>query len=299
MSAWQFDGTVCYQSGRKVAFTPVALGAANGSQGIAEVYRTDTDLSGRFQGVLRDGPAAGKASFYARAFDSWSDTQLVTEWVPIKTNGGAALVADIILPWDAPDICKADGQWFSAAFPFVESLVRSLEQPGAMHQALTLRALPLQGDGKPYLSYPADPALDRMFTQFQEDMAQIRGNSHVAMDIARRMSDCLLRTGFAKRYDERIDVFRFALQGIFTRTHEDRKSHIRNLLKTLSISLKRPFVPGNGAVVEVESATAAVAMILYAGAWMSLGRTDLVLQRESASGARTSYQLTVPGASSK
>lgn len=298
MSSWQFDGTVCYQSGKKVAFAPVALGAMNGSQGIAEVYRTDTDLSGRFQGVLRDGQAAGKTTFYARAYDSWgTDRPLASEWVPAKANGGGAIVADLILPWDAPDICKADGQWYSSALPFVEALIRSLEQAGAMHQVLTLRSFPVHEDGKPYENYPADPALDRMFSQFQEDAAQVRGNSHAAMDIARRMSDCLLRTGFAKRYDERIDVFRFVLQGIVARSNEDRKTHIRNLLRTLSMSLRRPFVPGNGAVVDVESGTAAVAMVLYAGAWMSLGRTDLALKKEVPGPARTSYLLTVPATS--
>lgn len=295
MSAWQFDGTVCYQSGKKVAFTPVALGAMNGGQGVTEVYRTDTDLSGRFQGVLRDGSAtAGKTAFYARAYDSWGSDRAASDWVPAKTNGGNSIVADLILPWDSPDICKADGQWYSSAMPFVDALVRSLEQPGAMHQVLTLRTLPVHEDGKPYENYPADPALDRMFSQFQEDASQVRGSSHAAMDIARRMSDCLLRTGFAKRYDERIDIFRFVLQGILTRSKEDRKTHVRNLLRTLSMSLRRPFVPGNGAVVDVESATAAVSVVLYAGAWMSLGRTDLALKKDVAGPSRTTYLLTVP-----
>lgn len=297
MSAWQFEGTVCYKSGKKVAFAPVALGAVNGGgQGIAEVYRTDTDLSGRFQGVLRDGPTAGKAAFYARAFDSWNSSELsTTDWTPCKTNGGSGILADLILPWESPEICKADGQWYSSALPFVEALVRSLDQPGAMHQVLTLRSLPVHEDGKPYENYPADPALDRMFSQFQEDAGQVRGNSHAAMDISRRMSDCLLRTGFAKRYDERIDIFRFVLQGILSRSNDDRKTHIRNLMRSLSISLRRPFVPGNGAVVDVETATAAVAMVLYAGAWMSLGRTDLAMKRDVAGPARTTYLLTVPG----
>jgi hypothetical protein len=295
MAAWQFEGTVSYSSGKRVACTAVSLGAVSGNgKAASELFRTDTDLSGRFQAVLREMPPNGNAGFCARAFDAWRAKE--GEWVPVSLSG-TTIVADLVLPWEEPDICNSGGQWFNSAQPLVEVLIRHLEKPGTRHQSFALRLLPLQpsGNGAEVLeSYPRDPALERMWSQFQEEVASAQ-NPHAAKDIARRISDCLLRMGFARRFEERIDVFRFALQGIHARPKEDRKMHVRNLLKAMSVSLKRPFVPGNGAVVELESSAATLALVLYAGAFLSLGRTDLQLKKETQSAAALVFQVTVPG----
>ncbi len=289
MAAWQFEGTVSYQSGKRVAYTAVSLGIADG-QPVATAFRTDTDLAGRFQATLRDGPS-GSAVFVAKAYDSWRG-QNGADWVPVSRSGHT-LSADLILPWDEPDICNLNGQWDKSTSHFVDSLLHLLDRPVPVQQALALRLLPVHEDGSIYESYPRDPAIERMFTQFIEEAAQAR-TSHAAMDMARRISDCLLRMGFAKRFDERIDVFRFALQGLHSRPKEDRKTHIRNLLKTLSMSLKRPFVPGNGAVMELESSTATMAIVLFAGAYLSLGRTDLKLKKEQVNPSQLIFQISVP-----
>ena len=289
MAAWQFEGTVSYNSGKRVACTAVSLGAGNGGHP-AELFRTDTDLSGRFQAILRDGPAGG--DFVARAFDAWRIRE--GEWVP-AAQSGTAISADLVLPWDEPDICNAGGQWHNTAQPFIDTLIRYLDKPGTQQQSFALRLLPVQPAGSSAVqeSYPRDPAVERMWTQFHEEVSSAK-NPHAAKDIARRISDCLLRMGFAKRFDERIDVFRFALQGIHARPKEDRKMHVRHLLKALSVSLKRPFVPGNGAVVELESATATLGLVLYAGALLSLGRTDLILKKETQSAASLMFHINVP-----
>ena len=52
MATWQFEGTVSYQSGRKVAYAPVSLGHSDG-QSVAFLFRTATDLSGRFEAITR------------------------------------------------------------------------------------------------------------------------------------------------------------------------------------------------------------------------------------------------------
>jgi hypothetical protein len=289
MPAWQFEGTVSYHSGKRVACTAVSLGTGDGGQSTAELFRTDTDLSGRFQAILRDGPAGG--NFLARAFDAWRIRE--GAWAPVAQSG-ATISADLVLPWDEPDVCNANGQWHNSAQPFLDALIRHLEKPGSAQQAFALRLLPVQPTGSTVQeNYPRDPAVERMWTQFHDEVGMAK-NPHAAKDLARRISDCLLRMGFARRYEERIDVFRFALQGIHARPKEDRKTHIRNLLKTLSMSLKRPFVPGNGAIVELESATATLGIVLYAGALLSLGRTDLVLKKETQSAAQLMFHINVP-----
>lgn len=293
MAAWQFEGTVSYSSGKRVACTAVTLGAANGKAAVSELFRTDTDLSGRFQAVLREMPPNANGGFCARAFDAWRGKD--GEWVPVSLTG-TSINADLVLPWEEPDICNSGGQWYNSAQPFVDALIRHLEKPGTQHQSFALRLLPVQPSShgaEVQESYPRDPAIERMWSQFQEEVSSAP-NPHAAKDIARRISDCLLRMGFARRFDERIDVFRFALQGIHARPKEDRKMHARNLLKALSVSLKRPFVPGNGAVVELESATATLALVLYAGAFLSLGRTDLKLKKETQSAAALMFHVTVP-----
>jgi hypothetical protein len=250
-------------------------------------------LSGRFQATLRDGPSGGH--FVARAFDAWRVRE--GDWAPASRSSATTITADLVLPWEEPDICNANGQWHNSAMPFVDSLIRHLEKPGTSQKAFALRLLPVQpANGAILESYPRDPAVERMWTQFHEEVGQAK-NPHAAKDIARRISDCLLRMGFARRYDERIDVFRFALQAIHARPKDDRKVHIRNLLKTLSMSLKRPFVPGNGAVVELESATATMGLVLYAGALLSLGRTDLILKKEAQSAAQLMFHISVPALS--
>ena len=286
-AAWQFEGTVSYKSGKRVACTAVSLGTGDG-QSVAEFFRTDTDLAGRFQSTLRDGPSGG--TFCARAFDAWRIR--AGEWTPANRSA-STINADLVLPWDEPDVCNTNGQWHNSALPFIDTLVRHLEKPGSSQQALALRLLPMQSDGTILESYPRDPAVERMWTQFLDEVSQAK-NPHAAKDVARRISDCLLRMGFARKYDERVDIFRFALQGIHARPKDDRKMHIRNLLKTLSMSLKRPFVPGNGAVVELESATASVGLVLYASGLLSLGRTDLLLKKEIQSAAQLSFQVSVP-----
>jgi hypothetical protein len=291
MAAWQFEGTVSYSSGKRVACTAVSLGSGNGKT-TAELFRTETDLSGRFQAVLRERPGG---DLVARAFDAWRGKE--GDWVPVAL-AGTTVNTDLILPWDEPDICNAQGQWYNSAQPFVDALLRHLEKPETRQQCFALRLFPVQSTGnggwEVQGSYPRDPALERMWTQFQEEVSSVLGNSHAAKDIARRISDCLLRMGFARRFDERIDVFRFALQSIHARPKEDRKLHIRNLLKAMSVSLKRPFVPGNGAVVELESATATLALVLYAGAFLALGRTDLILKKEMQSAASLQFHVIVP-----
>lgn len=294
MAAWQFEGTVSYSSGKRVACTAVSLGSGNGGKAPAELFRTDTDLYGRFQAVLREFPPGCVGDFQARVFDAWQARE--GDWVPVAL-AGASITADLVLPWDEPDICNVGGQWYNSAQPFVDALIRHIDQPGTQQQSFALRLLPVQAGGNGTAiqeSYPRDPAVERMWTQFQEEVASVQ-SPHAAKDIARRISDCLLRMGFARRFDERIDVFRFALQGIQARPREDRKMHARNLLKAMSVSLKRPFVPGNGAVVELESAIATLALVLYAGAFLSLGRTDLILKKETQSASSLMFHIKIPG----
>jgi len=254
-------------------------------------FKTFTDLTGRFQATLREGPTNG--SSYARAYDSWRRTHSL--WTSVARSGNT-ISADLVLPWEEPDVCNLNGQWHNTAAPFVDGLVRHLDKAGPLQQALSLRLYPVQEDGSLDESYPRDPAIERMFAQFLEEVKQAN-HPYAAKDMARRISDCLLRMGFAKRFDERIDVFKFALQGLLARPKDDRKTHIRNLLKTLSMSLKRPFVPGNGAIVELEASTATMAIVLFAGAHLSLGRTDLQLKKETPSSSRVTFQISVPGAS--
>jgi hypothetical protein len=294
MATWQFDGTVSYLSGKRVAFTAVSLGITDGQSNVVAIFRTDTDLSGRFQATLRDGPAGG--TFMVRAFDSWRGK--AGDWMPATMRNGSAITADLVLPWEEPEICAINSQWTNTSMPFIDSMLRNLERPSPKRELLALRLLPVRDDGTVYETYPRDPAIERMFTQFQEEVTSAT-HTHAAMDIARRISDCLLRMGFAKRYDERIDVFKFALQGIQARPREDRKQHIRNLVKTLSMSLRRPFVPGIGAVVELESATATTALVLFTGALLSTGRTDLKLKKEMQSASQLVFQVMVPGTTSR
>lgn len=288
MPTWQFDGTVSYLSGKRVAHTSVFLGVGDPAKP-ATVFRTDTDLSGRFQSMWREAPS-DSAGGWVRVYDAWQG--MWSEWTLLSRHG-SQLSADIVLKWNQPDICALNGQWYSIAAPFTDGLLSLLDQRKPLPQALAIRLLPLTERGAVNEAYPRDNAMERMLTQFLDEVAQSR-SPHAAMDTARRISDCLLRMGLAKRFDERVDVFRFVLHSLHSRPDDDRKTHLRSLLKTLSMSLRRPFVPGNGAVIDIEASTALMAVVLFAGAHLSLGRTDLRLSKETPSTGRMSFLIHVP-----
>ena len=227
MPSWQFEGTVSYLSGKRVAHTSVFLGVGDASKP-ATVFRTDTDLSGRFQSTWREAPS-DTAGGWVRVYDAWQAKW--SEWTLLSRHG-SVLSADVILKWDEPDICALNGQWYSIAPPFTDGLLNLLDQRKPLPQALAVRLLPLTERGMVNEAYPRDNAMERMLTQFLEEVTLAK-SPHAAMDIARRISDCLLRMGFAKRFDERVDVFRFVLQSLHARPLDDRKTHLRSLLKTL------------------------------------------------------------------
>lgn len=288
MPTWQFDGTVSYLSGKRVAHTSVFLGVGDPAKP-ATVFRTDTDLSGRFQSMWREAPSDA-AGGWVRVYDGWKGKW--SDWT-LLARQGSALSADIVLNWDQPDVCALNGQWHAISAPFTDGLISLLEQRKPLQHAQAVRLLPLTERGVVNEAYPRDNAMERMLTQFLDEVSQAR-SPHAAIDIARRISDCLLRMGLAKRFDERVDVFRFVLHSLHARPHEDRKTHLRSLLKTLSMSLRRPFVPGNGAVIDLEVSTALMAIVLFAAAHLSLGRTDLRLSKEAPATGRMSLLITVP-----